>query len=653
MSLLWDSFGEATPDGPPASLVGPERLLAGALWYAEAGLPVFPLAPRSKIPHEGSRGCRDATSDPVAVRRAWERAPGSNIGLATGHGLDAIDFDGFQAHAAWVSAHPGADTWEECSVEVLAVVSTPRAGGLHIYVPSTGRGNRAGLLDHVDYRGLGGYVVAAPSVLPVGTYRFIEPLVPARLPGDVARMADFEARFWPPPVDLGPRPVGLGAAPGSAPAYVRAAYRAELDDLAAAPEGQRNDQLNRAAFNLAQLVASGHLPREETLADLYEVAVSIGLTPAETRATLASAFDAGEKHPRTVPDPAALAVPEVTILDRPDPDLIEPEAAAAAAAAIEATYPLVDWMELWADESTEEWIVEPILPARRLVALFSPPKIGKSLLMLELAVAVSRGDEVLGWTPDRPRRVLYVDFENDPRGDVRSRLQAMGRKPEELSDLLYLSFPRLPYLDTAVGGATLLAVVDHYGAEVVVIDTISRAVGGEENDNDTWLSFYRHTGVALKARGVACIRLDHTGKDATKGMRGGSAKYGDVDVVWSLTDLGSSRLQLDCTANRLPVPEKTLIVHRVADPWLRHTVDPDGRRAAFAEEERRVLALLDALKKPDDVEPIGVNEAVRRLKAAGSGKGRKFVSELLQKRAGRAGIWSQPGLDEDDREGDR
>jgi hypothetical protein len=28
---------------------------------------------------------------------------------------------------------------------------------------------------------------------------------------------------------------------------------------------------------------------------------------------------------------------------------------------------------------------------------------------------------------------------------------------------------------------------------VVVIDTISRAVGGEENDNDTWLNFYQYT----------------------------------------------------------------------------------------------------------------------------------------------------------------
>ena len=390
--------------------------------------------------------------------------------------------------------------------------------------------------------------------------------------------AAFHAMFWPP---VAPRvPVVLGAPPGAAPAYAQAAYTNEINLLAAAIDGERNDTLNKAAFNLAQLVASGHLPREQVIGDLHGVAIMVGLTERETAATLRSAFGAGEKHPRAVPEPSVLDVPEVTVLSWPDqpPGAIgaptmPPGVEEVPAADIADAFPVLDWVALWEDDTAEEWIVEPILPARRLVALFSPPKIGKSLLMLEVAVAVARGESVLGSPrPDRPRRVLYVDFENDPRGDVRTRLQAMDRKPEDLSNLLYLSFPQLPYLDTPLGGLTLVRVVERYGAEVVVIDTISRGVGGDENENDTWLSFYRHTGVALKARGITCIRLDHTGKDPTKGMRGGSAKYGDVDAVWAMTDAGADRLHLECTANRLPIAEKHLHLIRRVEP-LRHEVD--------------------------------------------------------------------------------
>jgi hypothetical protein len=453
--------------------------------------------------------------------------------------------------------------------------------------------------------------------------------------------------FWPP---VTPRvPVTLGAPPGAAPAYAQAAYTSELNLLAAASEGERNDTLNRAAFNLAQLVASGHLPREQVIGDLHGVAMMVGLSERETNATLRSAFGAGEKHPRTVPEPNVLDVPPVTVLARPGqpPDAVPVEGLPGVEPpAITDTFPAVDWKALWGDETAEEWIVEPILPARRLVALFSPPKIGKSLLMLEVAVAVARGAPVLGVTPERPRRVMYIDFENDPIGDLRPRLQAMGMEPDDLTNLVYLSFPRLPYLDTAVGGLTLLNLVEAYDVEVVVIDTISRAVGGEENENDTWLAFYRHTGVALKARGTACIRLDHTGKDPTKGMRGGSAKYGDVDVVWSMTEIGAGRLQIECTANRLPIGEKILTLKRMTDPWLHHDVDPEGRRAAMAEEEVRILALIDRLRE-DGENPLGVNEAYRRLRKSGQGKAKAFVSRVIAKRDG---TWQQLRLVEDPEE---
>ncbi len=280
---------------------------------------------------------------------------------------------------------------------------------------------------------------------------------------------------------------------------------------------------------------------------------------------------------------------------------------------VKRVLPLLDWPALWADDEPEEWIVEPILPARRLVALYSAPKVGKSLLMLEMAVAVATGREVLGVTPDRPRRVLSVDFENDPRADVRERLQAMGYGPEDLTDLCYLSFPTLAGLDCERGSVELMEAVTVYACEVVVVDTVSRAVDGEENENDTWLKFYRHTGLKLKQAGVALIRLDHSGKDETKGQRGGSAKVGDVDAVWRLSKVSDDTFRLDCEANRMPVLERELVLTREEDP-LRHRVQADPARAAREAAAKRIVDLLDRLQ----VDPaLGRDEVRKLLKAAG------------------------------------
>lgn len=365
--------------------------------------------------------------------------------------------------------------------------------------------------------------------------------------------------------------------------YAQKAMSEELELLTHAPEGTRNDQLNTAGFNLGQLVASGHLSYDSVYRSLFMVALAIGLSEQETRDTLRSSLTAAAGHPRVVAELHEL--PQPTVLD-PNvwpynlgaPDDGEPEGAEPD---IGEQYRAVDWFELWDREDEEDWIVEPLIAARRLHALFSPPKMGKSLLLLELAVAVARGVPFIGAPTeradatglDRGRVVLYVDHENDLTGDIRPRLKAMGVAPDMLDNLKYLSFPSMPFLDTVMGGIVLLAIVKHYGAELVVIDTISRAVGGEENDNDTWLAFYRNTGRALKAEGVACVRLDHTGKDHTKGMRGGSAKYGDVDVVWSMTMPSENIVRLECTANRLPVSVKMIDLTRERNP-LRHVPDP-------------------------------------------------------------------------------
>lgn len=152
-------------------------LHSAALWYAEHGLPVFPLSPGSKIPLKGSGGCKDATTDPAMVNQWWTGNPRLNIGLATGVLVDAVDIDGPAGQQS--RAQHWDDIFARIDGDALAKVLTPRRGGMHLYVPTTGDGNAAGIVPGVDYRGAGGYVVAPPSVIVEngkdhpGTYRFL------------------------------------------------------------------------------------------------------------------------------------------------------------------------------------------------------------------------------------------------------------------------------------------------------------------------------------------------------------------------------------------------------------------------------------------------------------------------------------------------
>jgi hypothetical protein len=296
----------------------------------------------------------------------------------------------------------------------------------------------------------------------------------------------------------------------------------------------------------------------------------------------------------------------------------------------------VDWHQLWTADADEEWILEPLLPARRLVAIYSAPKVGKSLLLLEVAVAISRGEMVLGTTPPRAYRVLYVDYENDLRGDVRQRLRAMNYGPDDLNRLDFLSFPAIATLDSEAGGSQLLAAVTEWRDEVVIIDTVSRAVAGEENSNDTWLSFYRHTGLRLKQAGVSLVRLDHSGKDSGRGQRGGSAKSGDVDAVWRLSKVTDTVLRLDLDEARLPISERMLTLHRETVPRLHHRVDAYGRAAAWDAKLAETIAALDAAGIPPET---GERAAGAALRERGFSTSNNALREALKVRRNRL-----PGL---------
>jgi hypothetical protein len=148
----------------------PPPMVSAALYYAEQGLRVFPLQPKLKTPHRGSRGFKDATTDSDTIITWWYDVwPDSNIGIATGHLVDVIDIDGPEGVKSWARM--------DNLPEILGVVSTPRPGGNHLYIHATGRGNKAGIFPGVDHRGLGGYVVAPPSVNENGVrYTWRRPL---------------------------------------------------------------------------------------------------------------------------------------------------------------------------------------------------------------------------------------------------------------------------------------------------------------------------------------------------------------------------------------------------------------------------------------------------------------------------------------------
>jgi hypothetical protein len=221
--------------------------------------------------------------------------PQANIGLATGHLFDVLDVDG----------PTGAQAIRELAAEHGLQRSGPLVrtggGGWHFYLAPTGLGNvhLAGL-EHVDWRGRGGYVVAPPSRHHSGhPYQWATGRDLDTPPGIVSAVLLERLDRRPPQRPAGPvqRPA-VGDGPGGR--YARAALAEELARVAAAPVGQRNRQLWESTRNLYNLVASGALHQREVHQGLLAAAERCWLLaeePRQTRRTLASGRQVGLAHP--------------------------------------------------------------------------------------------------------------------------------------------------------------------------------------------------------------------------------------------------------------------------------------------------------------------------------------------------------------------
>jgi Bifunctional DNA primase/polymerase, N-terminal len=139
-----------------------------AIDYVRAGWVVTPIRPADKRPMFNawptvSRRISEANADTI-----WTMYPEANIGLLTGIGFDVLDIDGPEGKAS-LGRYLTSNRYRPTG----PVVSTG-GGGLHLYFQPTGEGNRAQMLTKVDYRGIGGQVIAPPSIHPNGTvYRWL------------------------------------------------------------------------------------------------------------------------------------------------------------------------------------------------------------------------------------------------------------------------------------------------------------------------------------------------------------------------------------------------------------------------------------------------------------------------------------------------
>ena len=294
-------------------------------------------------------------------------------------------------------------------------------------------------------------------------------------------------------------------------------------------------------------------------------------------------------------------------------------------------YGLIDWDQFWTTQrDPAAWFIPHLLPAGGYsTTSHATAGDGKSLLVLDACLAVATGSDFLG-KPVKEGTILYIDQEQNET-ILMERLKAFGHKDERFTRLHYSLLHDWPPLDTPEGGAAVLAAAQALQADIVVIDTLGKLVIGEENSSMTTHEFSMNTQIPLKREGISLIRVDHSGKDLERGIRGSSAKQGDTDQVYRLKAEGAHRVVLECTKSRAHELEAAGAKHellRETNP-LRHVITGDKQ----ADETTAIAEIIGEMDKLGLPQATGRDVARTKLREAGVDMPRNEVlSEAIKRR---------------------
>jgi len=226
-----------------------------------------------------------------------------------------------------------------------------------------------------------------------------------------------------------------------------------------------------------------------------------------------------------------------------------PAAELAALIPIESAFP-VDPSAI----PTRDWVIPGVLLRRYLSVLVAPPGSGKSLLTLQLSLAVCLGMNWGGWQVRKPAKTLVINAEDD-LDEMRRRLwgaaKAMQVDQSQLAGKLFLAqqpesivIARTDAKSKTVIRTPLLEQLVRTMIEndigMVVVDPFAETFEGDENSNSEvkwagilWREVARRTGAAV-------FLVHHTRKYAgamagdADASRGGGALIGTARIVSTL-----------------------------------------------------------------------------------------------------------------------
>lgn len=172
--------------------------------------------------------------------------------------------------------------------------------------------------------------------------------------------------------------------------------------------------------------------------------------------------------------------------------------------------------------------------------LFGPSGSGKSFLTLDMAVHLAAGRDWAGFKCKQKMAVLYICTESGSSFGKRAeaaRTRIGVKAGASLQECPFAYYPahvdllnNKDHIKLIQKLVTDLEAQSGYKCGLVIVDTLSAAFGGGNENSEDMTKFVNNMAEIKFSKKVAVLVVHHTGKDESAGARGHSSLKGNIDT---------------------------------------------------------------------------------------------------------------------------
>jgi len=258
-----------------------------------------------------------------------------------------------------------------------------------------------------------------------------------------------------------------------------------------------------------------------------------------------------------------------------------------------------------ADFPPLEYLVDGIIPEGTSI-LAAAPKVGKSLMCLNIAVAVARDGKAFGKVGVKSGRVAYIDLDGNVRGTQKRLMNLLQGDPAPENLEMFRRFPRVDKSSDGDATDRLQTYLEHFpDTQLIIVDTlkgIRPKTSGRRSMYDLDYEAITPLRKLAQAHEVSMLFVHHTNQgdadDVVEQVSGSSGLTAAVDNVLVMTkDRSQHDAKIKAVCRETEDSEYAFSFDEDRTTWILK-----GESTSFAKtsERQKILEALCKVTSEDD-----------------------------------------------------